>query len=566
MKKTLSIALAILMSFSILTVAFAENNLPSSYSSVDEGYVTSVKDQDISSICAAYACVSCIESDYIKKGYGTKDDTDFSEVFFYWSSLYSYCSDESSGYFGDGLDAFEGYVDYDAGLYAAEYLSSLKTDTAIAYEKDFPTELLYSDNADSFAEASKYSTGCNVRVDEVVLFDSYDTTNVKKWVKEHGAAFVGYYSDKYYSNGGNTTAYTFSLFGLPNHLVTIVGWDDNFKAEGFGSSIIMPRKGAWLCKNSWGEGWGDNGYFWLPYNYSSIDSIGGLSVYLNDDCTDRYSYNGMTSYTNTPDGVNKCANYFTARHSGDITKFAYFGYENMVVTLSLYEDNGDKVPDSGELLAKVETHSDYFGYHFVDIPEPYQIEEGQSFWVVVSFDDYYLLEFESFEATNDREGESFMLQNGEWKDLDESDQYGNVPVDVVLLTEHKYGEPVTVDPVCETDGYTRISCEICGKSINTPIPAPGYHTYGEWTEEIEISEDRPGLYKRVCEVCENEEYKMVYADGSEVAIDSDEVYFNLYFGGDSSGSFNLFESILSFFAHLASLIRERLFILNLFMF
>lgn len=36
-----------------------------------------------------------------------------------------------------------------------------------------------------------------------------------------------------------------------NHLVEIIGWDD--------------AKGAWLCRNTWGTGWGESGRFYVAY-------------------------------------------------------------------------------------------------------------------------------------------------------------------------------------------------------------------------------------------------------------------------------------------------------------
>lgn len=43
------------------------------------------------------------------------------------------------------------------------------------------------------------------------------------------------------------------------HAVVAVGYDDAHK--------IGKDKGALLIRNSWGTGWGENGYGWLPYAY-----------------------------------------------------------------------------------------------------------------------------------------------------------------------------------------------------------------------------------------------------------------------------------------------------------
>ena len=40
---------------------------------------------------------------------------------------------------------------------------------------------------------------------------------------------------------------------LGGHAIVCVGYDDS--------------RGIWICRNSWGTGWGDAGYFYLPYGY-----------------------------------------------------------------------------------------------------------------------------------------------------------------------------------------------------------------------------------------------------------------------------------------------------------
>ena len=44
--------------------------------------------------------------------------------------------------------------------------------------------------------------------------------------------------------------------GEPNHVMVLVGWDDD--------------KQAWLVKNSWGEQWGERGFGWVAYTSNSI--------------------------------------------------------------------------------------------------------------------------------------------------------------------------------------------------------------------------------------------------------------------------------------------------------
>lgn len=44
--------------------------------------------------------------------------------------------------------------------------------------------------------------------------------------------------------------------GLINHVVLLIGWDDDQQ--------------AWLVKNSWGEEWGEKGYGWIKYGSNNI--------------------------------------------------------------------------------------------------------------------------------------------------------------------------------------------------------------------------------------------------------------------------------------------------------
>ncbi len=49
------------------------------------------------------------------------------------------------------------------------------------------------------------------------------------------------------------------------HAVVAIGYDDKFKIRN--QDCDEKTTGAFLIRNSWGTGWGDGGYGWLPYEY-----------------------------------------------------------------------------------------------------------------------------------------------------------------------------------------------------------------------------------------------------------------------------------------------------------
>lgn len=97
--------------------------------------------------------------------------------------------------------------------------------------------------------------------------------------------------NRYYN--ADTAAYSYpSSTKSINHLVTVVGWDDNYSAKNFKTASNVTADGAWIVKNSWGENWGKNGYFYLSYQDGSINNLVAASATNQPKYTNNYFYDG----------------------------------------------------------------------------------------------------------------------------------------------------------------------------------------------------------------------------------------------------------------------------------
>lgn len=127
---------------------------------------------------------------------------------------------------------------------------------------DEPPAFVYS-IADNF-EALRYfchdPLGSNP--DRVDVLDS-----VKRYLAAQVPSMFGFFGFPSFndSSGGNIPFPCPGESAKWGHAIVAVGYDDNKKIKN--TRCNRETTGALLIRNSWGIGWGDKGYGWLPYEY-----------------------------------------------------------------------------------------------------------------------------------------------------------------------------------------------------------------------------------------------------------------------------------------------------------
>jgi C1A family cysteine protease len=121
-------------------------------------------------------------------------------------------------------------------------------------------------------------SGRTVKIDGYTSLGNMD--DEKNWLDAVGpiTCCFAVYQDFYAYGGGVYTQTSTNFEGL--HCVLIVGYDDT--------------QNCWIAKNSWGQNWGENGYFRISYGQCDIDNYQkyGFNVPNPDPWTKRRLHSG----------------------------------------------------------------------------------------------------------------------------------------------------------------------------------------------------------------------------------------------------------------------------------
>ncbi len=122
-----------------------------------------------------------------------------------------------------------------------------------------------------------------VHVQEIRLLEDAKPGTVKTAVQKYGAVQTSLYMKRDYNAG--TKAYYCPEEQTPNHDVVILGWDDTYSRFLF--SETPDRDGAFICQNTWKDGFGEDGIFYVSYADPNIAK--NCVCYTRIEPTDNYS-------------------------------------------------------------------------------------------------------------------------------------------------------------------------------------------------------------------------------------------------------------------------------------
>ena len=373
--------------------------IPTRYDLRDRERVSEIRNQGTYGTCWSFAALSAMESVLLPE--------------------------ESCQFSVDHMTLNNGFnlTQKDGGEYTMgmAYLASWK---GPVYEKDDP----YGDNkTDDTLKEVKH-------VQEMQIIDGKDYEKIKEAVFKYGGVQTSIYNalkssqsrSPYFNR--DTNAYCYIGTEKPNHDVVIIGWDDSYSRENF--SVDLEGDGAFICQNSWGTGFGDDGIFYISYYDTNIGTHN--VVYTKIEDTDNYDHIYQSDLCGWIGqlGFNKesiyGANVYTAESAESLTAASFYATgkdsEYQLFVVKNFE-NVDSLSTMEQVAAGKVSNAGYYTIPF-DKEVPVEPREKYAIILFISTPDPVhplAIEYAADAATKNvilDDGEGYVSANGyEWADV-----------------------------------------------------------------------------------------------------------------------------------------------------
>lgn len=349
--------------------------LPKYYNLAEQGKKPAVRSQGELGTCWAISACSAIESALLP------------------GKEYSFSPDHMS--LSNGYDS----VQEDGGDYymIMSYLADWK---GPVNESDDP----YGDGV------SPEGLTASVHVGDIRFMRGMSQQRIKQMILSYGAAQSSLSMDRartdseeYHYYNEVTSAYYDPFMEELNHDILILGWDDSYPAENF---RIRPRRdGAWICQNTWGEDFGEDGIFHVSYEDRNLFSKGGLvysDIHAAAEGEKVYEQDSLGWLGRQGYGSEECwfAGVFEAEQAEVVTGIGFYttgpytAYR--ILLIPDYKDQADLARAAGDaeneqvsgspsrILAAGQIGNP--GFHTVTVTGEVSLREGQRYAVAVWVD------------------------------------------------------------------------------------------------------------------------------------------------------------------------------------
>ncbi len=364
----------------------AEVELPKHYDMRELERVTPVRDQGLYGTCWAFASLAALETTLTPQ-----------ENLMFSPDHMSLCNSFSLG-------------QNEGGEYtmAIAYMASWQ---GPVYESDDP----YGDGkTNPDLKARKH-------LEEAQILAPKDYVAIKEAIYKYGAVETSIYTQMKTANSWSgyynreRATYYYNQEATCNHDIIIVGWDDDFPKEYF--TITPENDGAFICKNSWGTEFGEDGYFYVSYEDANIGTtnvvytkLGDANNFDNIYQSDLLGWRGQLGYEKDQAYF---ANVYRAGEDEELAAVSFYATDvdttYQVYVVPEFEDE-DSLNDR-KLVA--EGSFEQAGYYTVRLDEAVKLKDNQKFAVVVHIQTPGVVHPVAIEYDADSRTREFDITDGE---------------------------------------------------------------------------------------------------------------------------------------------------------